>query len=483
MSFIKRSRSITTEYANRGEATVCRGGFLGLLVGLVISAAMGAPARAHDIPNQRVDRSIQVTIGSSRLEVDYEVSLSELTLTQDLRALNGTLAGGERSSWLALYADVTGPLNAKGLAVTVDGQPIALSGKAYKLVVEEHPRYTFHFEAAIPDQGKLSIRDHNFVSSEGTSRLGVRGRDGVKVIGDDLSGDVEQIPIRPVWQLSDEEERRTKQVDVRYSTTKTPADDVFVGRMGSERSSTGQSIDRQVRERDVGTTRPRRMTRITELLDDNRERSWVVLGLLALALGAAHAIQPGHGKTLVAAVALGPQARLYQPMLLGLATTLSHMGSVLLIALALWLTGATQVESVHAGLVRGAGFVIAAAGFWRIGRYVGGHEEHEVTEHPNVGMSHLEVLSLGVAGGLVPCWDAVGLVVLAAALGRLGEGVALVLAFSLGMAFVLVAVGCLAWKFKASVFGLDGAPKWQRRLGLACGCVLSAIGLYLFLGV
>ena len=88
-------------------------------------------------------------------------------------------------------------------------------------------------------------------------------------------------------------------------------------------------------------------------------------------LGAAHAIQPGHGKTLVTAVALGPQARLYQPVLLGLATTLTHMGSVLLVALALWFTGATQVESVHMGLARSAGFVIAAAGFWRIGRYVG----------------------------------------------------------------------------------------------------------------
>ena len=50
-------------------------------------------ARAHDIPNQRVDRSIQVTLGPGRLEIDYEVSLSELTLTQDLRALDGYVAG------------------------------------------------------------------------------------------------------------------------------------------------------------------------------------------------------------------------------------------------------------------------------------------------------------------------------------------------------------------------------------------------------
>jgi nickel/cobalt transporter (NicO) family protein len=461
-----------------------RGFPLGFLLGLAVATVVAPTARSHDIPNERVDRSIQVTVGPGRLEIAYEVSLSELTLTQDLRALTGTLPGGDRSSWLARYAEVTGPLNAKGLVVAVDGQPVSLSRQGYRLVLEEHPRYTFRYEAAIPEQGSLRVRDLNFVSSEGTSRLGVRGRDGVNISGDNLAGDVEQITVRPVWQLSDEEERRTRQVDVRFASLKMPGGGVLAGGTHSERNA-APSIKQTGQEPESGPktagARPRRTTRVSELLDDTLERSWIFLGLLALVLGAAHAIQPGHGKTLVTAAALGPQARLYQPVLLGLATTLTHMGSVLLVALALWLTGATQVETVHTGLARCAGFVIASAGFWRIGRYVGGYDEHEIVEHRTEGMSHLEVLGLGIAGGLVPCWDAVGLVVLAAALGRLGEGVALVLAFSAGMAFVLVVVGWLAWKFKARVFGLDREPKWQRRLGLACGMILSAIGLYLFL--
>jgi nickel/cobalt exporter len=185
----------------------------------VLAAQSVAPPAAwpHDIPNQRVDRSIQVTVLPGALAIDYEVSLSELTLTQDLRSLTGSLPGGDRTEWLALYAQVTGPLDAKGLAVTVDGQPVTLGGQHYDLVVEEHPRFTFHFEAKIAEQGRLSVRDRNYVSSEGTSRLAVRGRGGVAITGDDLPADVEQIPVRPVWQLSDAEERRSKQVDVRYS--------------------------------------------------------------------------------------------------------------------------------------------------------------------------------------------------------------------------------------------------------------------------
>ena len=96
------------------------------------------------------------------------------------------------------------------------------------------------------------------------------------------------------------------------------------------------------------------------------------------------------------------------------------------------------------------------------------------------GISTFKVLGLGAAGGLVPCWDAVALVVLAAALGRLREGAALVFAFSAGMALVLIAVGGLAWKFQSSAVGLNGSPKWQSRLGLVCGLMLAAMGLWLF---
>jgi len=451
-----------------------------------------------------VDRSIQVTLTPGRLQVAYEVSLSELTLTQDLRALIGRMPGGDRSSWLARYAQVTGPLNAKGLLVTVDGRPVSLNGQKHDLVVEEHPRYTFHFEAAIPNQGRLSVRDRNYVSSEGTSRLAVRGSGGVAVSGDDLPQDVEQIPIQPIWQLSDAEERRTKQVEVGFQSTKkltwfkkgsgtvvrstlgaVPATvpDPFLNHAEKPTGPTpSKAIDHGQDASATASVRPAdRLIRFSELLDETRKLPLIFLALIALALGGAHAIQPGHGKTLVTAIALGPQTRFYQPALLGLATTLTHMGSVLLIALALWFTGATQVGTVHKELTRVAGFVIAAAGLWRIGRHLGGYGEHELEQQGTVGRSNLEILGLGVAGGLVPCWDAVGLVVLAAALGRLAEGVALVFIFSAGMAAVLIAVGLLAWKFKSSAVSLVGSSEWQRRLGLACGVILSTLGLYLFL--
>jgi nickel/cobalt transporter (NicO) family protein len=460
--------------------------WLAVALALAIACVRVPAAWPHDIPNARIDRSTQVTVTPGRVQIDYEVSLTELTLTQDLRALAGGLPGADRAEWLARYGQVTGPMNAKGILAAVDGQPLEFAHRGYDLALEEHPRYTFHFDATIPTEGRLSVRDTNFVSSEGTSRLAVRGRGGVVVAGgDDLPTEVDQIEIRPFWLLSDAEERRTKQVEVRYRSAPAGAGSVSLKRHaagdehGIERPA--PPLTQHDATPGIGRGLDGGAGGISRLLDETTKVPWLILVMIAVGLGAAHAIQPGHGKTLVAAAAIGPGARFYQPALLGIGTTLAHMGSVLLLAAALWYTGATRLEAVHQMLTKVAGFAIAAVGTWRVGRYLGGFEAHHRDELDRAALSNRALFGLGLAGGMVPCWDAVGLLVLAAALGRLAAGVGLVLAFSVGMAVVLVAVGAVAWKLKSRAFAGDREPKWQRALGIAGGMMLAAIGLFLFL--
>jgi nickel/cobalt transporter (NicO) family protein len=162
-----------------------------IAAGIALEAMLAGTAWPHDIPNQRVDRSIQVSIAPPQLLIDYEVSLTELTLTQNLRALIGSLPGGDRDKWLAQYGQVTGPLNAKGILVKIDGQDAALEVRSYEVAVEEHPRYTFHFAVTIPAQAAISVQDTNYASSEGTSRLAVRAGARVVLVGDDLPQNVE----------------------------------------------------------------------------------------------------------------------------------------------------------------------------------------------------------------------------------------------------------------------------------------------------
>ncbi len=81
----------------------------------------------------------------------------------------------------------------------------------------------------------------------------------------------------------------------------------------------------------------------------------------------------------------------------------------------------------------------------------GDHNHHHHDQHGNDCASPdasaagtfgwLRLVLMGLGGGLVPCWDAVLLLVAAAAIGRLDWALPLLVAFSLGLATVLVLVG------------------------------------------
>src|SRR4051812_13992472 len=129
--------------ARRGSGLVRR-----TLVLLAVTLFLLTPLRStsgHDIPNARVDRSIQVTVRPGRVAIVYEVSLAELTLTQELRSLIGSLPGADRRDWFAAYGRETGPLNARGLLVWSGEEPLDLRSDGFDLVVEEHPRFFFRY--------------------------------------------------------------------------------------------------------------------------------------------------------------------------------------------------------------------------------------------------------------------------------------------------------------------------------------------------
>jgi nickel/cobalt exporter len=463
------NEDLTTEDTEITEKKFQNGfSFLSSVISVVRSLSLlgllAVPAWAHDIPNARVDRSIQATVRSGRLEVDYEVSLSELTLAQDLRSLIGSLPGSDRAALFDRYGRETGPLNARGMLVAVDDRPVELRFRGFDLAVEEHPRYTFHFEAGLPARGRLALQDTNFIASEGTSRLALRGLGGVAIRGDDGAQDVQQVPVRPSWQLTDAEERRTKQIAVQY--------DVAAARVAPPAG------DPEPPPPIRATHRPAQPSgRLSELLDRAAGISLGGLWLIALGLGAAHAIQPGHGKTLVAAAVVGQRGGWLKGVLLALLTTLAHVGGVLAVAALLVATRSARYETINRGLVRIAGFVVAAIGLWRLGRHLAGYGEHD--EGGLVAPGDRGIIGLGLAGGLVPCWDAVILIVVAEMLGRLALGLVLLSAFSLGMAGVLVAVGLAAARLRGLVTRRDRDRVWEHRLGILGALFLTAIGISL----
>jgi nickel/cobalt exporter len=193
---------------------------------------------------------------------------------------------------------------------------------------------------------------------------------------------------------------------------------------------------------------------------------WLLLGLaVAFGLGGAHALEPGHGKTIVAAYLVGSRGTLRHAALLGAVVTFTHTISVFLLGLAMLVLSQSIVPgSVIRTLEAISGLSIVAIGAVMFDQrlrqllHTLAHEHHHHHfhgphdhEHGPHGHSHLpegevtlgSLIALGVSGGLVPCPAALVIMLAAIAFGHVGAGLVLLVAFSLGLAGVLIAVGMM----------------------------------------
>ena len=86
---------------------------------------------------------------------------------------------------------------------------------------------------------------------------------------------------------------------------------------------------------------------------------------------------------------------------------------------------------------------------------------------------------MGLGGGLVPCWDAVLLLVAAIALNRVGFAIPLLLAFSLGLGAVLVGLGVgVVYAYRSGTKRFQES-RWFRLLPTVSAAFLVGVGVWL----
>ena len=93
-------------------------------------------------------------------------------------------------------------------------------------------------------------------------------------------------------------------------------------------------------------------------------------------------------------------------------------------------------------------------------------------------MSFRELLALGITGGIVPCPAALVVLLSAIALQRIGFGLLLIIAFSVGLAAVLIAIGLLmvyARRFMSRF--QDEGPLITRWLPLTSAATITVLGM------
>lgn len=256
----------------------------------------------------------------------------------------------------------------------------------------------------------------------------------------------------------------------------------------------------------------------TRLFEDAAQGDGVFIAFLlaAFAWGALHALSPGHGKAMVAAYLIGTRGTPRHAVALGAIVTATHTIGVFALGLVtLLLAQFILPEDVYPWLNLAAGLLIVGVGVavlrsrirWASRRRAGGPDDpppgpdqghahppaHHGHDHHHHSHRHGEqdpedvtwpgVLGMGISAGLIPCPSA--LVVLLAAISQhqVGLGLVLIVAFSLGLAATLTALG-LSVVYAKRIGTRISSPNLRssaivRVLPLVSNVVILALGLVL----
>ncbi|MGW1805791.1 nickel transporter [Streptomyces sp. NPDC002078] len=482
-----------------------------LLAGCALALLPAGPASAHPLGNFTVNRYDGLVAAPGQLRVDHVEDLAEIPATQagpDLQRLGTAEWARQRCARAA-----------EGSRLTVDGRtaPLTAVGATARLRPGQAGLHTLRVEcrltAPLPRGASVTVGFHSAGATGGTGWREITAR------GDRMTLTATDVP-----KTSVSHELTTYPTDLLSSPADTTA--------ASVRLRPGGPALAEERQAEPGAAiLPRGADRWTRALDDLVARHDLTVGFAALALlvavvlGALHALAPGHGKTLMAAAAAarGGRARLRDVLPLAASVTVTHTLGV--VALGLLVTaGSAATPSVIAwlGIAGGALVLVAGAGLVRrvwsarhhhpthhMGHTHGGHaHSHSHSSHPHTHEGHTHThgghththptaptlrgtLLLGFAGGLVPSPSAVVVLVGAAALGKAWFGLLLVVAYGAGLALTLTAAGFAVVRLGSGMSRvLERRPRWtshpvaalvRRSVPLASALVVMALGAGLVL--
>ena len=408
---------------------------LPLLVVLCYLVIPAAVASAHPLGNFTINRFARIEVAGDRLYVRYVVDMAEIPTLQRV------------------------PVRIGGLRITVDGKPAALRVTKTALA---HPRgaaglRTTRFQAILagPVVGagaRVAVNDRNYADRIGWKEI---------VFGAETRSTSDELRAYPKDLL------RSPLDVTRASAELSPSHD------GPPRLLAGKALAAPDRIADSG---------FASLVGRRRLSALVILGSLALAVfwGAAHALSPGHGKTIVSAYLIGSRGTPWQAALLGLITTATHTAGVFALGgVTLLLSQWIVPDRLYPWLDLSAGLMVVGVGaavlFARARHARAHHHGHE--HHHHHAHERRSLLAVGISGGLLPCPSALVVLLAAISLHRVAFGMLLVVAFSVGLAVAITAVGLAAVLAKSAFGRFDGRGRVLNMLPALSALVIVLAGV------
>ena len=527
------------------------------LLYLLLAVAVVPKSFAHPMGNFSVNHYSRLSFESRGVQVSYIIDLAEIPAYQELQQGNITAVATDAST--TRYVALRGAAFAHGLSLLIDGKPVALRLLSSQVIFPAGAgglptmKMGFVYQADYPPAAEqttaaLQYADNNYPGHAGWKEIVVSTPASAATISlistsvprKDRSDELTNYPTdmlnSPPQDLSATMQFRyatvTAAVPATPANTATPATvpravpraesaatrritsiphhaatvapaapaasslsqpphpaAVAVSRLGT------QSL--QLRANQQATPR----NAFTELIATRTLSFWflVTAAFIAFGLGALHALEPGHGKTIVAAYLVGSRGTAWHAFLLGVIVTLSHTAGVFALgAITLYASRYIVPEQLYPWLGVFSGLTIAGlGGYMLLRRWTGVEVEHShvsgemhghwfsskkdkpatQTETPVKSVSLYQLFTLGITGGIIPCPAALVVLLSAFTLHRIGLGLFLIVAFSLGLAAVLIGFGMLmvyGRRFMARIKA-DG-PLTTRWLPVASAGFMTLLG-------
>ncbi len=465
-----------------------------VLAALVATLSFVAAADAHPLGNFTINRYSRVEPSGNRLYVLYVLDMAEIPTFQSKPDVD---AKGDTAYGTALAASL-----AEHVEATIGGRPVALRPVQHVLAFPpgQAGLRTTRLEVLLSSPplthgGALVYRDHNYTGRIGWKEIVVQTSSGAHVTGSSA----------PTSSISHELLSYPKNL-LQSPLDVTEAHAALTPGTGD--GSPPTLIPRSVLDQRVGV-RAVSDGGFAGLITKDHLSVGVILISLAIALfwGAAHALSPGHGKSIVAAYLVGQRGTPRHAVLLGLTVTVTHTLGVFGLGLVTLLLSQFIVpDTLFPWLNLIAGLMVVGIGasvlrsrlHRRRARTAHLHDHTHDHDHPHThdhehddehghshappdGLSMRSLLAVGVSGGLLPCPSALVVLLAAISLHRVAFGLILIVAFSLGLALTITGIGLVAVLAKR-VFGrmrMDGTlirllPAASALVILVAGALMTA---------
>ncbi len=423
-----------------------------LAVLAVIAAALLAPAAAaaHPLGNFTINRFSRIEAAEHRAYVFYVLDMAEIPTYQagriDARAYARRIAAGAE--------------------LQLDGRRVTLAPVATALA---HPEgagglHTTRLELLLRGPrldrtAKLAYADRNYEGRIGWKEI---------VVGGTTRSESDELRAYPKNLLQSPLDVTSVTGELQPAGGPPP------------KLATGRELQAPDRIADSG---------FSSLIGREHLSALVILASLAAAFfwGMAHALSPGHGKTIVAAYLVGRRGTPWHAAALGGIVTATHTIGVFALGLVtLALSQFIVPEQLYPWLNLASGVLVVAIGamvfrsrFRHRHPHTAGHDHHGHVSGPGpeTGPSRGSLIAVGISGGLLPCPSALVVLLAAISLHRVAFGMLLIVAFSAGLALSITGIGLVAVFAKQIFKRASFEGRLVRLLPAASALVILAAGV------